>query len=66
MATLQEQALKPDTWPNCWQCQHFGLTYQITLPYKCDMIGLISKRLPSVEVLNHDGRPCYGFLAKTS
>lgn len=65
MAALQEQALKAETWPNCWRCKHFGLTYQITLPYKCDMMGIVSHRLPSVEVLYYDGQPCHGFEAKS-
>jgi len=51
--------------PNCWQCQHFGMSYVPQMPYACRLMGFQSRALPSLEVLRADGRFCRGFAAKT-
>lgn len=50
--------------PNCWQCQHFGMSYVPQMPYACRLMGFQSRALPSLEVLRADGRFCRGFAAK--
>ena len=51
---------------NCWQCQHFGISHDPSLPYQCTQFGIKSRAMPSVVVLQADGRPCMGFLPKAS
>ena len=51
--------------PNCWQCQHFGMSYVPQMPYACRLMGFQSRALPSQEVLRADGHFCRGFVAKT-
>jgi len=50
--------------PDCWQCQHFGLTYDVRLPYLCRLMGIRSRILPAIEVLRADGRFCRGHAPK--
>ena len=50
--------------PNCFQCQHFAISWQPSMPYACKLLGFKSKALPSIEVLRIDGRVCQGFTAK--
>jgi hypothetical protein len=52
--------------PNCWECHHFGVTWEPALPYLCKEMGFKSARLPSQEVLAADGHPCRAFSSKTS
>jgi hypothetical protein len=50
--------------PNCWQCQHFAMSYVPQMPYACRLMGFQSRALPAQEVLRADGRFCRGFTAK--
>lgn len=50
--------------PNCWQCQHFGMSYVPQTPYACRLMGFQSRAMPSLEVLRADGHFCKGFAAK--
>ena len=50
--------------PNCWQCQHFGMSYVPQMPYACRLMGFHSRALPCLEVLRADGHFCRGFVAK--
>ena len=52
--------------PNCWQCQHFGISYDVKLPYMCRLMGFKTKLLPAIEVLRADGQYCQGFFAKVA
>jgi hypothetical protein len=61
MATLPERS--PSA-PDCWQCRHFGLTYEPRQPYLCRLMGFKSPQLPCRDVLQIDGRHCRGFEAK--
>ncbi len=49
---------------NCWQCRHFATSWDPALPYLCKLMGFKSKMLPSIQILQVDGRPCQGFDAK--
>lgn len=49
---------------NCWQCRHFATSWDPALPYSCKLLGFKSRSLPSVQVMQIDGRPCQGFAPK--
>jgi hypothetical protein len=49
---------------NCWQCRHFATSWDPALPYMCKLMGFKSKMLPSIQIVQLDGRPCQGFDAK--
>jgi hypothetical protein len=49
---------------NCWQCHHFGTSWDPALPYSCKLLGFKSRNLPCLQVLQLDGRPCQGFEPK--
>ena len=51
--------------PNCWQCRHFGVSWDPKLPYLCRLMGFKSRVTPSVEVFRADGQRCRGFAPKT-
>ena len=46
---------------NCWQCRHFATSWDPALPYMCRLMGFKSKMLPSIQIVQLDGRPCQGF-----
>jgi hypothetical protein len=50
--------------PNCWQCRHFGVSWDPKFPYLCRLMGFKSRVTPSIEVLRADGQRCRGFVAK--
>lgn len=54
----------PEGAPNCWQCRHFGVSWDPKLPYQCKLMGFKSRIAPSLEVLRADGSRCRGFLQK--
>jgi len=54
----------PKRGPNCWECRHLIITWDVRTPYGCKMMGFRSKYIPSMEVLRTDGRFCGGFFAK--
>jgi len=64
--TLQEadQAVGPTKGPNCWDCRHMAITWDVRTPYSCKLMGFRSRNIPSLEVLRNDGRFCSGFTAK--
>jgi hypothetical protein len=51
---------------NCWQCRFFATSWDPALPYSCKLLGFKSRSLPSVQVMQLDGRPCQGFAPKPS
>jgi hypothetical protein len=61
----QNDALK-QVIPNCWQCEHFAISWDTHRPYSCRLMGFKSKALPSIEVFNADGQVCQCFYAKTN
>ncbi len=56
---------QPTKGPNCWDCRHLMITWDVRKPYGCKLMGFKSKIIPSIEVLRTDGRYCGGFSAKT-
>jgi hypothetical protein len=58
------QSQPPNKGPNCWDCRHMAITWDVRTPYGCKLMGFRSKVLPSIEVMRSDGRFCGGFLAK--
>ena len=50
--------------PNCWECRHLAITWDVRMPYGCKLMGFRSKVVPSIEVLRTDGRFCGGFSPK--
>jgi hypothetical protein len=49
---------------NCWKCIHFATSWDPKMPYSCKLLGFKSHILPSIQVMNSDGRPCLGFSPK--
>jgi hypothetical protein len=54
----------PNKGPNCWECRHLAITWDVRMPYGCKLMGFRSKVVPSIEVLRTDGRFCGGFSPK--
>ncbi|MEI7737379.1 MAG: hypothetical protein WCJ99_01510 [Betaproteobacteria bacterium] len=52
------------TLPNCWQCEHFAISWDVQRPYSCRLMGFKSKSLPSSEVFKADGQACQCFYPK--
>ena len=50
--------------PNCWQCEHFAISWDVQRPYSCRLMGFKSKSLPSSEVFKADGQACQCFYPK--
>ena len=50
--------------PNCFECRHMAITWDVRMPYGCKLMGFRSKVVPSLEVLRTDGRFCGGFSPK--
>ncbi len=51
--------------PNCWQCRHFAVSWDPSMPYSCRLMGFKSRIMPAIEVLRADGTRCRGFLPKS-
>ena len=64
MNTAEGDAPKPTKGPNCWDCRHLMITWDVRKPYGCKFMGFKSKVIPSLEVLRTDGRFCGAFSAK--
>lgn len=54
----------PARGPNCWQCQHFAVSWDPKRPYACLRMGFKSPVLPALEVLRVDGQVCRSFTPK--
>jgi hypothetical protein len=52
--------------PNCWQCDHFAISWDTQRPYSCRLMGFKSKALPCLEVFNADGQVCQCFYPKVN
>ena len=48
----------------CNNCQHFYITYKKNFPYGCKAFGVISKKIPYLEVLKISGTNCALFSKK--
>lgn len=54
----------PDRAPDCLRCLHFRVTWDPALPRSCDVFGIKSRRLPSLEVFAATGLHCPSFQLK--
>lgn len=50
---------------DCFQCQHFYITWDQNAPRGCRAFGFKSRRLPSELVLETSGEECLKFTPKT-
>ncbi|KFL42901.1 uracil-DNA glycosylase [Lysinibacillus sp. BF-4] len=49
---------------NCFQCQHFKVTWDTRNPRACTAYGFKTKQLPSVVVKQSSGMDCMKFIQK--
>jgi hypothetical protein len=49
---------------DCFQCQHFYITWDETNPRGCKAFGFKTTQMPSAVVLESSGRSCLKFLPK--
>ena len=49
---------------NCFQCQHFKVTWDTRSPRACTAYGFKTKQLPSVVVKQSSGMDCMKFSQK--
>ena len=56
MSSIRQSA--QESVSGCHGCRHFAVTYDPSWPYQCQLFGLLSKRLPSIEVFEASGEPC--------
>lgn len=49
---------------NCFQCQHFFVTWDKHFPRGCKAFGFKGPKLPSQMVREASGKECGAFLAK--
>lgn len=49
---------------SCWECAHFSISWDKARRYQCNKLGFKSRNLPSIEVLQTDGRQCLSFSQK--
>jgi len=50
--------------PNCMKCKYFYITWNNKQPNGCRMYRIVTKHIPSLEVLRHTGTNCIGFEEK--
>ena len=48
----------------CNNCQHFYITHKKNFPYGCRAFGIISKKIPYLEILSISGTNCALFSKK--
>lgn len=50
--------------PDCYRCLHFFVTWDAHFPRGCRKFNMKTRRMPSEEVFEADGRDCFYFSAK--
>ncbi|MBL8968052.1 MAG: hypothetical protein JNG85_13690 [Spirochaetaceae bacterium] len=50
--------------PDCLKCLHFHVTWDPSFPRSCEVFGIKSQRLPSLEVFAATRRHCPAFEEK--
>lgn len=50
--------------PFCPRCVHYYVTWDPSFPKGCQLFGVKSRRLPSAEVRDANGRDCPAFQLK--
>ncbi|NLW47497.1 MAG: uracil-DNA glycosylase [Firmicutes bacterium] len=51
---------------NCFQCNHFYITWDKNFPHGCRVFGFKTRQLPSVSVKQASGADCAAFQPKPS
>ncbi|MBN2658205.1 MAG: hypothetical protein JXR86_14190 [Spirochaetales bacterium] len=51
-----------DRAPNCLQCEHYYVTWDLSFPRGCKMFGIKAVQFPAVEVKKNTGRDCPSFV----
>ncbi len=54
----------PTKIPNCFDCQHFYVTWDPNQPRGCRAFGFKSKQMPAMEVFQASGEACHLFFPK--
>jgi hypothetical protein len=49
---------------NCYQCEHFYITWEKAFPYGCRGMGFKSRQMPSLAVFQSSGESCLLFKPK--
>ncbi|MFM7297263.1 MAG: hypothetical protein ACKO4Q_08580 [Planctomycetota bacterium] len=52
--------------PTCARCRHYWVTHQPSTPHGCRAYGILSARLPSVEIRMASGQDCSVFEERPS
>lgn len=47
--------------PDCRDCAHYFITWDLAFPYGCRVLNFKSKRLPHLDVLESSGECCLRF-----
>ncbi|GHU63221.1 hypothetical protein FACS189445_6460 [Spirochaetia bacterium] len=50
--------------PDCLKCVHFKVTWEPAFPRSCEVFGIKSRNLPSIEVFRATGQHCPSFSLK--
>lgn len=53
-----------DRAPDCLKCVHFHVTWDPRFPRSCEVFGIKSARMPSIEVFHATGNHCPAFERK--
>ena len=49
---------RSSSYPDCWKCSHFFITFEKNHRYGCRAIGFKSRELPAIEVLQTRVKVC--------
>lgn len=59
-----EESASPSRAPDCLVCAYFRVTWDPDFPRACDVFGIKTRQLPSLEVFAATGRHCPAFERK--
>ncbi len=51
---------------NCFECQHYFVTWDASAPRGCRLFGFKSMQMPAIVVKNSSGRACEAFSPKNT
>ena len=64
MSTNSGPPAPPDRAPDCLQCAHFKVSWDVSFPRACRLFGIKCRSLPSQEVFLATGKHCFSFSRK--
>lgn len=50
--------------PNCLECMHYYVTWDVSFPYGCRAMDFKSRRRPQLDVMESSGSPCLHFVPR--